>query len=66
MHRKEGDINTNEEGSEMNFGKQGVVSNSYQFTESVVNTGEDREDRSHRKYIVEVRNDVVGVVECNI
>jgi hypothetical protein len=50
----------------MNFGKKRIVGNPNKFTESVVNSGKNCENSTHRKYVVEVRNDVVGIVKSDI
>jgi len=66
MHREESKVNTNEEASEVNFTKSFIISDTDHLFDSVVKTSKDSKNRPHRKDIVEVRNDVVSIVEGDI
>lgn len=66
MHWEEGKVNADKEGSEMNLTQQFVVGDTNHLLNSVVEAGKDRENGPHRKDVVKVRNNVVGIVERDV
>jgi len=66
VHRKEGQIYTDEEASEMDLRQKCVVSNTNKFTKSIINSSENSKNSTHGEYIVEMGNNVVRIMECYI
>jgi len=66
VHREEGKVNTNKEGSEMDLSERLIVGDTTDLLDSVVEAGEDSEYSPHREDIMEVRNHVVGIMERDI
>lgn len=66
MHRKEGDVHTDEEGSEVRLSEELAVANSSNLFTSVVVSGKDGEDSSHGQNVVKVGNNVVGVMKGDV
>lgn len=66
VHGEEGEIDSDKEGSEMDFSKKIVIAQADKFFNSVVEARENSEDGSHRKDIVEMGNDVVGIMKGDV
>lgn len=66
VHREEGEVYTDKECSEVNFTQGFVVRQTNHLLYSVVEAGENSENGTHGKNVVEVRDDVVGIVESYI
>jgi len=66
VHREEGEVNTNKEGSEMNLSERLIVGDTTNLLDSVVEAGEDGEYSPHREDVMEVRNHVIGIMEGDI
>lgn len=60
MHRKESQVHTDEEGSEVNLTQGFVISDANHLLDSVVETSEDSKNSTHRKDVVEMRNNVIS------
>src|SRR3546814_15961638 len=63
---EEQDVHADEEDPEMQLAQELAVHPARHLREPVIEAGEEREDRAQRQHIVEVRDDIIGVVQVRI
>src|SRR3546814_6967531 len=63
---EEQDVHADEENPEMQLAQELAVHPARHLREPVIEAGEEREDRAQRQHIVEVRDDIIGVVQVRI
>jgi len=66
VHREEGKVNTDKEGSEMDLSERFIVGDATDLLNSVIEAGKDGEYSPHREDVMEVRNHVIGIMERDI
>ena len=65
-HRQKNDVHAYERRPEMHFAPKLIHGTTGGLGEPIVDSGEEREDRPRRDDVVEVRNDIIGVVQVKI
>src|ERR1700738_555805 len=65
-HREKNHVHANERRPEMHFAPEIVHFPSGCFREPIINAGEQSEDRAGRDDVMEMRDDVIGVVQIKI
>ena len=65
-HRQENHVHADERGPEMDLAPEVVHLSPGRFREPIIDAGEDREDRSRRHDVMEMRDHVIGVVQVKI
>src|SRR3546814_1246404 len=63
---EEKDVHADEKNPEMQLAQELAVHPARHLREPVIEAGEEREDRAQRQHIVEVRDDIIGVVQVRI
>src|SRR5207245_1153399 len=66
VHREEGDVERDQRRPEMELAAPFVVHVTGPLRAPVVETGEQREQRTGHQYVVEVRDHVVSVVQLDV
>ena len=65
-HRQENHVHADERRPEMHLAPELVHHPAGRFREPIINPGEEREDRSRRDDVMEMRDHVIGVVQVKI
>src|SRR5882762_3641777 len=65
-HRQKNYVHADERGPEMHFSPELVHHSAGRFGEPIVDAGEQGENRARRDDVMEVRDDVISVVEIEI
>src|SRR3546814_7164346 len=66
MLGEEQDVDADEEYPEMQFAKRFIVHPARHLRKPIVESREQREHRAKRQHIVEVRDDIIGVVQVGV
>src|SRR5437016_460123 len=65
-HRQENHVHANERRPEMHFAPEIVHHSASRFREPIIDAGKEGEDSARRDDVVEMRDDVVSVVQIEI